>query len=72
MRQLSRNSRSPHIHLALTMALNAGMRDAEIKSLRWSQIHLEKRYIQILESKTDAGDGRTIPINSVLQQAILE
>jgi integrase len=72
MRQLSRNSRSPHIHLALTMALNAGMRDAEIKSLRWKQIHLEKRYIQILESKTDAGDGRIIPINSVLYEAILE
>ncbi len=72
MRQLSRNSRSPHIHLALTMALNAGMRDAEIKSLKWEQIHLEKRYIQILESKTDAGDGRIIPINSVLYEAILE
>ena len=72
MRQLSRNSRSPHIHLALTMALNAGMRDAEIKSLKWVQIHLEKRYIQILESKTDAGDGRIIPINSVLYEAILE
>jgi integrase len=46
MRQLSRNSRSPHIHLALTMALNAGMRDAEIKSLAWSQIHSDKNFIQ--------------------------
>ncbi|HEY6375104.1 MAG TPA: hypothetical protein VIX90_06220, partial [Edaphobacter sp.] len=26
MRQLSKKSRSPHIYLALTMALNAGMR----------------------------------------------
>lgn len=26
-------TRSPHIYLALTLALNAGMRDAEIKSL---------------------------------------
>jgi integrase len=72
MRQLSRKSRSPHIHLALTMALNAGMRDAEIKSLKWEQIHLEKKYVQILESKTDAGDGRIIPINSVLYEAIVE
>jgi len=24
------------------MALSAGMRDAEIKSLSWSQIHLDK------------------------------
>ncbi len=72
MRQLSRKSRSPHIHLALTMALNAGMRDAEIKSLTWSQIHLDKNYIQVGESKTAAGEGRTIPINSVLQKAIVE
>jgi integrase len=72
MGQLSRNSRSPHIHLALTMALNAGMRDAEIKSLAWSQIHLDKNFIQVGESKTAAGEGRTIPINSVLQQAIVE
>ena len=47
MRQLSQKSRSPHIHLALTMALNAGMRDAEIKSLNWQQIHLDKMYIQV-------------------------
>jgi integrase len=42
MGQLSRKSRSPHIHLAPMMALSAGMRDAEIKSLSWSQIHLNK------------------------------
>jgi integrase len=72
MQQLSRNSRSPHIHLALTMALNAGMRDAEIKSLAWSQIHLDKNFIEVGKSKTAAGEGRTIPINSVLQQAIDE
>lgn len=72
MGQLSRKSRSPHIHLALTMALNAGMRDSEIKSLTWSQIHLDKNFIQVGKSKTAAGEGRTIPINSVLHQAIVE
>jgi integrase len=29
-------------------------------------------YIQVGESKTNAGEGRTIPINSVLHQAILD
>jgi len=72
MGQLSRRSRSSHIHLALTMALNAGMRDAEIKSLTWSQIHLDKGYLQVGRSKTAAGEGRTIPINSVLHRAIVE
>jgi integrase len=48
------------------------MRDAEIKSLTWRQIHLDKNYIQVGESKTAAGERRTIPTNSVLQQAIVE
>ncbi len=47
------------------------MRDAEIKSLTWGQIHLEKGYLEVGKSKTAAGEGRTIPINSVLRQAIL-
>jgi len=72
MGQLSRKSRSPHIYLALTMALNAGMRDAETKSLQWGRVHLDKRYLQVGKSKTNAGDGRTIPINSILYQAILD
>jgi integrase len=59
MGQLSRNSRSPHIHLALTMALNAGMRNAEIKSLTWSQIHLDKGTFRLEEAKRlQAKDGR--------------
>jgi len=72
MREMSRKSRSPHIQLALTLALNAGMRDAEIKSLTWGQIHLDKGYLQVGESKTAAGEGRTIPINTILRQAILD
>jgi DNA-directed RNA polymerase specialized sigma24 family protein len=72
MGDVSRNSRSPHIRLALTLALNAGMRDAEIKSLTWGQLHLDKGYLQVGKSKTAAGEGRTIPINSVLHQAILD
>jgi len=30
-------ARSPHIFPALSLALNAGMRDAEIKTLRWDR-----------------------------------
>ena len=32
----------PHIYLAFTLALNAGMHDAEIKKLSWAQINLQK------------------------------
>ena len=59
-------ARSPHIYLALTLALNAGMRDAEIKSLSWTQIDFAKKFLAVGRSKTEGGEGRTIPLNSDL------
>jgi integrase len=63
-------ARSPHIYPALMLALNAGMRDAEMKALTWAQINFEKRYLAVGRSKTEAGEGRTIPLNSVLHEAL--
>jgi integrase len=63
-------ARSPHIYPALMLALNAGMRDSEMKTLTWAQINFEKRYLAVGRSKTEAGEGRTIPLNSVLHEAL--
>ena len=52
------------------LALNAGMRDAEMKTLTWGQLNLEKRYLSVGRSKTEAGEGRTIPFNSALYDAL--
>lgn len=57
--------RSPHLYPALMLALNTGMRDAEMKNLTWTQIDFERRYLSVGRSKTEAGEGRTIPLNSV-------
>jgi len=62
----ARTARSPHIYLALNLALNAGMRDAEIKTLTWGQLDFAKRFLAVGRSKTEAGEGRTIPLNSTL------
>ena len=56
-------ARSPHLYLALTLALNAGMRDAEIKSLSWTQIDFAKKFLAVGRSKTEGGESRTIPLN---------
>jgi integrase len=69
MLEEARKARSPHIYLALTLALNAGMRDAEIKTLTWGQIDFTKNYLAVGRSKTEAGEGRTIPLNSTLLEA---
>jgi integrase len=42
------------------LALNTGMRDAEIKTLTWDRLDLQKRYLAVSRSKTEAGEGRTI------------
>jgi integrase len=63
-------ARSPHLYPALMLALNTGMRDAVMKNLTWAQIDFEKRYLSVGRSKTEAREGRTIPLNSVLYDAL--
>jgi integrase len=66
----AKEARSPQIYRALMPALNAGMRDVEIKNLTWGQIDLAKRYLAVGRSKTEAGEGCTISLNSLLYEAI--
>jgi integrase len=72
MMRAAAKSRSPLILPALTLALNAGMRDGEIKRTKWSQIDFAKAILTVGKSKTFAGQGRTIPLNSEILQALLE
>jgi integrase len=65
-------ARSPVIYPALMLALNAGMRDAEIRSMQWERLDLSKAYLIVGDSKTEAGEGRTIPLNSSLLEALIE
>jgi integrase len=68
----AREARSPAIYPALMLALNAGMRDAEIRGLQWGRVDLSKAFLTVGDSKTEAGAGRTIPLNSVLLEALVD
>ena len=68
----AKEARSPAIYPALMLALNAGMRDAEIRGLQWGRLDLVKAYLTVGDSKTEAGEGRTIPLNSALLAAMVE
>jgi hypothetical protein len=72
MLEEARKARSPHIFPALSLAINAGMRDAEIKTLTWGQIDFTKKYLAVGRSKTEAGEGRTISLNSTLLEVFSE
>jgi integrase len=54
------------------LALHAGMRDKEIRTLQWDRLSLDSRIVTVGKSKTDAGTGRTIPLNDDLFAALLD
>jgi len=68
----AKTARSPVIYPALMLALNAGMRDCEIRNLQWQRLDLVNAILTVGESKTEAGEGRTIPLNSAVLPALLE
>jgi integrase len=70
----AKEARSPVIYPALMLALNAGMRDAEIRNMQWLRLDLSnpRPYLVVGNSKTDAGEGRTIPLNAFLLEALVE
>ena len=57
------DSRSRSLLPAVTLALNTGMRYSELRLLRWWQIALGARRVEVGVSKTEAGTGRSIPLN---------
>ena len=56
---------------AAILALNTTMRAAEIRSLRWWDIDLFERILQVPESKTEAG-LRPIPLTDAAYNTLLE
>lgn len=65
-------ARSRAIYPALMLALNTGERDAEIRNLQWDRVDLAKAVLTVGDSKTEAGEGRTIPLNSALLEAMVD
>lgn len=58
------DSRSRSLLPAVLLALNTGMRYSELRLLRWRQVDLQRRTVRVGKSKTEAGTGRTIPLNN--------
>src|ERR1700730_14343566 len=63
--------RSKNMYPALVVDLNCGLRDKELRELRWRQIDLvHKKQLTVGKSKTDAGTGRVIPLNATVLVAL--
>jgi integrase len=63
--------RSRNMYPALVVDLNCGLRDKELRELRWQQIDLvHKKQLTVGKSKTEAGTGRMIPLNDTVLAAL--
>lgn len=63
--------RSKNMYPALVLDLNCGLRDKELRQLRWHQVDLiEKKQLTVGKAKTDAGTGRVIPLNDTVLIAL--
>jgi integrase len=57
--------RTPQMGAALALDLNTGLRDKELRQIRWGQIDLvHKKALTVGQSKSEAGTGRVIPLNA--------
>jgi integrase len=65
-------SRSPHMYPAFMLARNGGLRDTEIKTLTWGQINFDNRTVKVGRAKSEAGEGRVVPLNVEVHQALVE
>lgn len=71
--QAAKNApRSKAVYLGTMFALHAGMRHKEIRTIQWSRLNLDARIVTVGESKTEAGTGRTIPLNDDLFGAVVD
>lgn len=70
LRTACAGSRSRALLPAVTLALNTGMRRGEILALTWGQVDFLNERVTIGRSKTEAGHGRTIPLNATALKAL--
>jgi integrase len=62
MLEVAKTLRTPQMYAALALDLNTGLRDKELREIRWEQIDLaHKKALTVGRSKTEAGTGRVVP-----------
>jgi len=61
-------AKSPLINFALSLLLNGGLRDGEMRKLKWGQIDFLKNTLRVEKSK-NRSSRRDVPLNGVLQPA---
>jgi integrase len=65
-----RNNRSRSLYPAVLLSLHTGLRNGELRLLRWRQVDLLERTITVGKSKTAGGEGRIVPLSQTAAQCL--
>ena len=63
-------SRSRSLLPAVTLGIQTGLRNEELRFLRWRQVDLLTRAIRVGKSKTPSGEGRVVPLNKTATKVL--
>jgi integrase len=67
-----KKSHSRSLYPAVLLSLHTGLRNGELRLLRWRQIDLIEKQITVGKSKTAGGEGREIPLSETAWKVIQE
>jgi integrase len=58
-----KKSRSRSLYFAVLLSLHTGLRNSELRHMRWRQVDLLEETLTVGKSKTADGEGRSIPLS---------
>jgi integrase len=70
--QAARESQSRSLYVAILLSLRTGLRNRELRMLRWSMVDLVDGHLIVGVSKTQGGEGRIVPLSPAALAALCE
>lgn len=67
-----KKSRSRSLYPAVLLSFHTGLRNSELRNLRWRQIDLIEGHLIVGKSKTVGGEGRVIPLSETAAACLKE
>ena len=65
-----KKSRSRSLYPAVLLSLHTGLRNGELRLLRWHQIDFLETQLTVGKSKTSGGEGRVIPLSATAAKCL--
>lgn len=70
--QACQKTRSRSLFSAVLISLHTGLRNFELRNLRWEDVDMRRKTLRVSTSKTTGGEGRVIPLTEKAQIALKE